>query len=69
MGHSRPLFLYFRLLNTVDGKTNVLHKSLPTTGFEPWTSLQSVPQALPRFVANQILKQSERFENRIVSTI
>ena len=34
MGHSRPLFLYFRLFNTVDSK-QMLDKSLPMTGFEP----------------------------------
>ena len=38
MGHSRPLFIYFRLLNTVYSKqVNVLDKSLPMTGLEPWT--------------------------------
>ena len=39
MGHSRPLFLYFCLFNTVDSKqVNVRYKSLPMTGFEPLTS-------------------------------
>ena len=33
MRHSRPLFLYFRLFNTVDSK-QMLDKSLPMTGFE-----------------------------------
>ena len=38
-GHFRPLFLYFRLFNTVDSKqVNVPYKSLPMTGFEPRTS-------------------------------
>ena len=36
-GHSRPLFLYFRLFNTVDSK-QLFDKSLPTTGFDPRTS-------------------------------
>ena len=35
--HTRPLFLYFRLFNTVDNK-QMLDKSLPMTGFEPWIS-------------------------------
>ena len=39
MGHSQPLSLYFRLFNTVDSKQiNVRYKSVPMTGFEPWTS-------------------------------
>ena len=39
MGHSRPLFLYFRLFNAVNSKQiNVQDKSLPMTGFEPETS-------------------------------
>ena len=33
MGHSRPLFLYFRLFNTVDSK-QMFDKSLPMSGFE-----------------------------------
>ena len=37
MGQSQPLFLYFRLFNTVDSK-NVQYKFLPMTGFEPQTS-------------------------------
>ena len=32
MGDSRPLFLNFRLFNTVD--INVQYKNLPMTGFE-----------------------------------
>ena len=43
--NSRSLFLYFRLFNTVDSKQNVLHKSLPMTGFE----LQISPVASDRF--------------------
>ena len=39
MGHSRPLFLYFRLFNTVESKQiNIRYKSLPMTGLEPQTS-------------------------------
>ena len=42
MGHSRPLFLYFRLFNTADSKyINIyikIYKFLPMTGFEPRTS-------------------------------
>ena len=39
MGHSRPLFLYFRLINTVDSKQiNVRYKTLLMTEFKPWTS-------------------------------
>ena len=39
LGHSRPLFLYFRLFNAVDSKQiNVRDKSLPMTGFESQTS-------------------------------
>ena len=39
MGHSLPLFLYFRLFNKVDRKQiNVQNKSLSMTGFEPRTS-------------------------------
>ena len=34
MGHSRPLCLYFCLLNTVDS----IYKNLPMTGFELQTS-------------------------------
>ena len=35
MGHSRPLFLYFRLFNTGDSiQVNVRYKSLLMTGFE-----------------------------------
>ena len=37
MGHSRPLFLHFRLFNTVDSK-QMFDKSLPMTGFKPWIS-------------------------------
>ena len=37
MGHSRPLFIYFRLFNTVDNK-QMLNKILPMTGVEPRTS-------------------------------
>ena len=37
MGHSRPLFLYFRLFNTVDSKCSI-YKFLPMTGYEPQTS-------------------------------
>ena len=33
MGHSRPLFIYFRLFNTVDNK-QMLNKILPMTGVE-----------------------------------
>ena len=33
MGHSRPLFLYFRLFKTADSK-QMLDKSLPMPGFE-----------------------------------
>ena len=33
MGHSRPLFLYFCLFNTVDSKCSIYF--LPMTGFEP----------------------------------
>ena len=36
MGHSRPLFLYFRLFNTVDSKCSKYF--LPMTGFERRTS-------------------------------
>ena len=49
MGHSRPLFLYFCLLNTVDSKQILL-----MTGFEPRTSgkkvtgLPTEPQPLPK---------------------
>ena len=35
MGYSMPLFLYFRLLNTVESNSI---KTLPMTGFEPRTS-------------------------------
>ena len=35
--HSRPLFIYFRLFNTVDNK-QMFNKILPMTGVEPWTS-------------------------------
>ena len=41
MGHSRPLFLYFRLFNTytVDSKQMFnMNKFWPMTGFEPRTS-------------------------------
>ena len=37
MGHSRPLFIYFRLFNTVDNK-QMFNKILPMTGVEPRTS-------------------------------
>ena len=39
MGHSRPLFLYFRLFNTQLTVANVqyINKFLPMTGFEPQT--------------------------------
>ena len=37
MGRTRPLFLYFRLLKTVDSYS-VFLKKLLMTGFEPWTS-------------------------------
>ena len=52
MGHSRPLFLYFCLFNTVDSKQiHVGYKSLPMTGFEPLvseaTALPTEPQPLP----------------------
>ena len=43
MGHSRPLFLYFHLFNTVDRKQCSI-KTSPMTGFELRTSL---PTALP----------------------
>ena len=34
VGHSRPLFIYFRLFNTVDNK-QMFNKILPMTGVEP----------------------------------
>ena len=37
LGHSRPLFIYFHLFNTVDNK-QMLNKILPMTGVEPRTS-------------------------------
>ena len=37
VGHSRPLFIYFRLFNTVDNK-QMFNKILPMTGVEPRTS-------------------------------
>ena len=37
VGHSQPLFTYFRLFNTVDNK-QMFNKILPMTGVEPWTS-------------------------------
>ena len=37
MDHSRPIFLNFRLFNTVDSYQCSI-KTLPMTGFEPWTS-------------------------------
>ena len=37
MGHSRPLFLYIRLFNTVDSKQYSI-TTLPMSGFEPRTS-------------------------------
>ena len=37
VGHSRPLFIYFRLFNTVDNK-QMLNKILLITGVEPRTS-------------------------------
>ena len=37
VGHSRPLFLYFRLFNTVDNK-QMFNKILPMTGVELRTS-------------------------------
>ena len=37
MGHSRPLFIYFRLFNTVDNK-QMFNKILPMTGVELGTS-------------------------------
>ena len=52
MGHSRPLFIYFRLFNTVDNK-QMFNKILPMTGVEPRTSgikstaLPNKPQPLP----------------------
>ena len=60
MGHCRPLFLYFRLFNTVDSK-QMFVKSLPMTGFEPRISgvggdrFTTEPQPLPKAtVANFI---------------
>ena len=53
MGHSRPLFLYFRLFNTIDSK-QMLDKSLPMPGFEPripgveGDRSTTEPQPLPR---------------------
>ena len=37
VGHSRPLFIYFRLFNTVDNK-QMFNKILPMTGVKPQTS-------------------------------
>ena len=38
MGHSHPLFLYFRLFNTqLIVKKCSIEFFLPMTGFEPWT--------------------------------
>ena len=37
VGHSRPLFIYFRLFNTVDNK-QMFNKILPMTGVKPRTS-------------------------------
>ena len=55
MGHSRPLFLYFRLFGTVEN--DYMNKSSPMTGFEPRTSgkyeataLPTEPQPLPNNV-------------------
>ena len=40
LGHSRPLFLYFRLFNTqlTENKCSLYKQILPMTGFEPRTS-------------------------------
>ena len=52
MGHSRPLFLYFRLF--IQLTVDVHYKFLPMTGFEPLTlelevtALPTEPQPLPR---------------------
>ena len=47
MCHFRPLFLYLRLVNTVDNRyTHILNKNYPMTGFEPRTSdVRSNPSA------------------------
>ena len=37
VGHSRPLFIYFPLFNTVDNK-QMFNKILPMSGVEPRTS-------------------------------
>ena len=37
VGHSRPLFIYFRLFNTADNK-QMFNKILSMTGVEPRTS-------------------------------
>ena len=37
VGHSQPLFIYFRLFNTVDNK-QMFNKILPMSGVEPRTS-------------------------------
>ena len=56
-GHSRPLFLYFRLFSTVDSKCNFLAK----TGFEPRTSgyeattLPTEPQPLPNLSCASVI--------------
>ena len=41
VGHSRLLFIYFRLFNTVDNKQvkkQMFNKILPMTGVELWAS-------------------------------
>ena len=37
VGHSRPLFIYFSLFNTVDNK-QMFNKILPMTGVKPQTT-------------------------------
>ena len=63
MGHSRPLFLYFRLFNTVNSK-QMLDKSLPMPGFEPRISgvegdrSTTEPQPLPNYSKSLMLDLS-----------
>ena len=71
MGHSQPLFLYFRLFNTVDSKMfNINFSQCRDSNCRPLdleaTALPTEPQPLPegKFVVEQI-KEMDRIEPKI----
>ena len=58
MGNSRPSFLYFRLINTIDNE--YMNKISPMAGFEPRTSVVGSDRSTNWATTNLII-ESKRF--------